>query len=943
MASPGQGRPPSLYSTKAHAFLASLLGTPNPAPPTSMGTGQDVGAGEDVGVGAAIAPSSGPAFVQGVSQNNLPQAGISAAEAAVMCGPAAALFMTRMGRTPTYDEAQRLRQMALDAGWSGRGMGGTGAFQTLARQLGLSVETGPADATRIANDATLGLPVVLSTPEHYWQVSDYNANTGKFLMGDAVGANREMTLEEVRNHPKYGGPLTAIYVTGASRAQDREPSTMARGASGGEMQLLSSRSAQPAPQAQSGAIDNSSPEAFIRSAYPMAQQVEAETGVPAALSVAVAANETAYGAGHGGGQQWNSYHSIRGSGSAGRTPAGFRANSTPYESFRDFGRLISGDPAYGGPAGYARALSRYQQDGNLPGLLQGIADAGYEVAGPERTRFVNQVNGHLNRVAGIQGLPTTPSGPSAAEDPLSALPEWLRGAVGGLVDRALGVSTAYAAEDAGPSPSFPYSSTAPPGTTRLSNAPATPAPAAPQATPQAITSYDVGTAARGAVGRVAQGVGTPARVSVPSLQGVADAVGGFVRGATGQPATTPAAPSYTGTPSTAAYPSPSRDDWRTNPGTTPQPAEPGAPVIPKSGFNNQPMRGQANSILPVPGMNHMPWVVYGPDEGDGMGTQIEDPKLIEEMRRSAQAHYENGLRQQIQHDENEANREVARMKLQETQTQFAQRRAELLHEREQRSEDRAASRDLEQQRITAQWGQLQARLEGPEGYQVMHALAPGGLIVDKEGATMIALDENGQPRQTWQIPGMPAKQEQIPGYGYYQQTTNPDTKQIEMRPIPGVPGPQTIVDRTVLQSGPRGYEAVSRVASDPEVERFTDRWGRSGMMNRRTGETVLLNEGAAIQEQRGRVTYNVPPPAMPRYIPPTFQPTTYGRPEVPWQGQQEQLPPGVVRTPDGNYVVPNHYLQPQQQPAMPPGPQFVQPQQDEEQPDPAYEMSGYSA
>jgi hypothetical protein len=27
-----------------------------------------------------------------------------------------------------------------------------------------------------------------------------------------------------------------------------------------------------------------------------------------------------------------------------------------------------------------------------------IADAGYEVAGPERTRFVNQVNGHLDRI-----------------------------------------------------------------------------------------------------------------------------------------------------------------------------------------------------------------------------------------------------------------------------------------------------------------------------------------------------------------------------------------------------------------------------------------------------------------------------------------------------------------------------------------------------------------
>jgi flagellum-specific peptidoglycan hydrolase FlgJ len=151
-------------------------------------------------------------------------------------------------------------------------------------------------------------------------------------------------------------------------------------------------------QSQSGAIDTSSPEAFIRSALPMAQQVEQETGVPAALSVAVAANETGYGSANSGGPRWNSWHSIRGTGSAGRTPAGFRANNTPMESFRDFGRLISGDPAYGGPAGYAQALRQYQQNGDVRGLLRGIADAGYEVAGPERTRFVNQVNGHLDRI-----------------------------------------------------------------------------------------------------------------------------------------------------------------------------------------------------------------------------------------------------------------------------------------------------------------------------------------------------------------------------------------------------------------------------------------------------------------------------------------------------------------------------------------------------------------
>ncbi len=166
-----------------------------------------------------------------------------------------------------------------------------------------------------------------------------------------------------------------------------------------------------------GQIDNSSPDAFIRSAYPMALQASGGDPGLAQLGVAVAANETAYGAGRGGGQQWNSYHSIRGSGSAGRTPGGFRANNTPQESFDDFMKLISGDPSYGGPAGYARALDRYRQDGDNRALLQGIADAGYEVAGPERTRFVSQVNSHLNRIQGTANLPTgtAPSGPPTSD------------------------------------------------------------------------------------------------------------------------------------------------------------------------------------------------------------------------------------------------------------------------------------------------------------------------------------------------------------------------------------------------------------------------------------------------------------------------------------------------------------------------------------------------
>jgi hypothetical protein len=354
-----------------------------------------------------------------------------------------------MGRQPTRDEAVDLRQKAVAAGWTpGGGMTtGPSGFVKLANSLGVSVEQGPVDPNRIREDATNGLPVVISTgsgrtPGHYWQISDYDAQSGKFVMGDAVGRRAPgslMSLDEIRNHPGYGGPTTAIYVAGQSRALDREPSARAGGAPEGNYRLAS---AQDSP----GSIDSSSPEAFIRSAWPMAQRAEQETGVPAALSVAVAANETGYGSANSGGPRWNSWHSIRGTGTAGRTPAGFRANNTPQESFNDFGRLISGDPAYGGPAGYRAALQQYQQNGDVRGLLRGIADAGYEVAGPERTRFVNQVNGHLDRIERTN--------PQSAQSPVQQalqIPGNILSGARTLLDQAMNAtaSPAYAQEDGG--------------------------------------------------------------------------------------------------------------------------------------------------------------------------------------------------------------------------------------------------------------------------------------------------------------------------------------------------------------------------------------------------------------------------------------------------------------------------------------------------------------
>jgi len=73
-----------------------------------------------------------------------------------------------------------------------------------------------------------------------------------------------------------------------------------------------SQAARVTPYAATG-VDNSSPEAFIRSVAPYAQRVSAATGIPAEALIGMAANETGYGRFAEG----NNLFGIKGTGPAG--------------------------------------------------------------------------------------------------------------------------------------------------------------------------------------------------------------------------------------------------------------------------------------------------------------------------------------------------------------------------------------------------------------------------------------------------------------------------------------------------------------------------------------------------------------------------------------------------------------------------------------------------
>lgn len=148
--------------------------------------------------------------VQGANQNEYAaRAGLSRAVAAAICGPVAAdAFARRMGRMPDTAEAFN---MARDQGmWDlNSGMHGPQAVVRLLGQLGAPAQMVSPTEERLGAEIQRGHPVILDTPGHYYYAAGYNPENHTFLMTDAVGANRWMTLGQV-SALKYGAIRTAI-------------------------------------------------------------------------------------------------------------------------------------------------------------------------------------------------------------------------------------------------------------------------------------------------------------------------------------------------------------------------------------------------------------------------------------------------------------------------------------------------------------------------------------------------------------------------------------------------------------------------------------------------------------------------------------------------------------------------------------------------------------
>jgi spore coat assembly protein SafA len=99
------------------------------------------------------------------------------------CGPAALVAIAKAkGKDISLPAA---RDAALNQGlWdAGAGMHGFGAFETLAKNEGLSFQSG--SQSDIQAQVEKGNPVVISTAQHYFVAQAYDPSTGKFFFGNS--------------------------------------------------------------------------------------------------------------------------------------------------------------------------------------------------------------------------------------------------------------------------------------------------------------------------------------------------------------------------------------------------------------------------------------------------------------------------------------------------------------------------------------------------------------------------------------------------------------------------------------------------------------------------------------------------------------------------------------------------------------------------------------
>ena len=139
---------------------------------------------------------------------------LSTQEAYAACGPVAAVAVARwLGRNPTVAEALAF---AKRTGWTVQGgMNGIANEKRLLETMHVNARLEPTVNWRLVqSEAVHGNPVIVSTPNHYWVIDDYDPRSQRYHVGQSGLAYRGgaewMSAADIQS---FGGGLNgALYV-----------------------------------------------------------------------------------------------------------------------------------------------------------------------------------------------------------------------------------------------------------------------------------------------------------------------------------------------------------------------------------------------------------------------------------------------------------------------------------------------------------------------------------------------------------------------------------------------------------------------------------------------------------------------------------------------------------------------------------------------------------
>ena len=178
-----------------------------------------VGISQREGIGIGIGPTYAAPMLPGGSRSHVTvpnqfAANLSAQDAYAACGPVAAVAVARfLGRNPTVAEAL---QQAKQVGWTaGGGMNGIANEKRLldAMHIATQIES-PPNWRHVQADASRGTPVIVSTPNHYFVIDDYDPSTAQYHVGQSGLTYRNgaewMSAEQIQL--LGGGTNGALYI-----------------------------------------------------------------------------------------------------------------------------------------------------------------------------------------------------------------------------------------------------------------------------------------------------------------------------------------------------------------------------------------------------------------------------------------------------------------------------------------------------------------------------------------------------------------------------------------------------------------------------------------------------------------------------------------------------------------------------------------------------------